>query len=87
MPVLSEDVAVGPKFVEYKETASCGTLTVVPQGTLDFGSDSELVDDADENVEEDFERALFLHFIDSIDRNEENEELDEIDEDEGENSD
>ena len=90
MPTLSEDVAVGPKFVEYTKTSSCGTLSVVPQGTLYFESDTELVDDTDENQEEESERALFLHFIESIDRSDENEELDDIDENEkneGENSD
>ena len=86
LPFLSEDAAIGPKFVEYTKASSCGTMSVIPQGTLDYESEIEFVDDTDEDQEEEIERALFLHFIESVDRNEENEELDDIDDNEEEDS-
>ena len=56
------------------KASSCGTLAVIPQGTLDFESDT--VDEACPEAiqEEDFERVLFARHIENMNRFDEDEE-------------
>jgi hypothetical protein len=61
-------------FNQYSKTSSCGTLAVIPQGTLEVESESVADEYTTAIQEEDFERALFARYIESIDRVEEEEE-------------
>ena len=51
-----------PTFVQYKKEQLCGTLTVVPEGTIDISVDDEEKDDVDLNDIEDLERAILEHY-------------------------
>ena len=77
LPQESDDDSVQPTFNSYTKASSCGTLAVIPQGTLDF--ESETVEEACSEAiqEEDFERALFAQYIENIDRFDEDEEQEE----------
>lgn len=79
LPQESQDVSVPPTFVTYEKAASSGTLPVIPQGTLDFESETVADEFSDANQEIDFERGLFARYIESIDRIEEEENQDEED--------
>ena len=74
LPVVSVNDNLPSPFLPYSKVASCGTLSVVPLGTMDYECVEEI---SAEREEEAFERALFLHFVTNIDRSEE------VDEDEG----
>lgn len=73
LPSESGDNTVPPSFNSYSKTASCGTLAVIPQGTME--AESEIITDeySESSQEEDFERALFARYIESIDTVEEEE--------------
>jgi DDE superfamily endonuclease len=77
LPQESGDDSVPPSLKSYTKASSHGTLAVIPQGTLDF--ESETVDEEYSlaTQEEDFERALFAQYIESIDRFDEEEEQEE----------
>ena len=74
LPQESGDGSVRPSFNSYTKASSCGTLAVIPQGTLDFESEAVAEEYSNAVQEEDFERALFARYIESIDRFEEEEE-------------
>ena len=82
LPIVSEDLLGVPKFREYAKVSSYGTLSVIPQGTLDFESETVEDGDLESNEGEEFERALFSRYIDDIDRHvaEEGEDLEESNE-------
>ena len=49
-----------PTFVQYKKEQLCGTLTVVPEGTIDISVEDEEEDDVDLNDIEYLERAIMM---------------------------
>ena len=52
-------------FVEYKKEILCGTMLVIPEGTMEEESEEMLVtpDSSEVSEEESVERALFLYFV------------------------
>lgn len=84
LPQESEDISAPLTFVIYEKAASSGTLSVIPQGTLEFESETVTSEFADINEEMDFERGLFARYIENIDRIEEDEDQDEEDSEERE---
>ena len=49
-------------FVQYKKEQLCGTLTVVPEGTINISVDEEEKDSIDLNDIEYLERAILEHY-------------------------
>jgi hypothetical protein len=87
LPQESGDHTVPYSFIPYSKASSCGTLAVIPQGTLEFESENITDDYSESAQEEDFERALFARYIESIHRDEEDEEQEQVEsnESDGEN--
>jgi hypothetical protein len=52
-------------IVEYKKEILCGTMLVMPEGTMDEETEEVIVspDSCEPNEEECVERALFLYFV------------------------
>ena len=58
------------EFVAYKKESLCGTMLIVPEGTLDLDLDEEInIENADENALpndlESLERAVINYYIDN----------------------
>ena len=52
-------------FVEYKKEILCGTMLVIPEGTMDEETEEVVLNpySSEPNEEESVERALFLYFV------------------------
>lgn len=66
-PIHSEDSSKPASFVRYKKESLCGTLSVVPEGTIDICSDDEEQNEDDfENIEY-LERSILNHYANNND--------------------
>ena len=61
-------------FVEYKKEILCGTMLVIPEGTMDEETEELILnpDSSEPNEEESVERALFLYFVNNNGTEEDN---------------
>ena len=61
------------EFIKYKKESLCGTMKVVPEGTLNLDEEEQcIINDNDEvllNDTESFKRAVIYYYIDNLEAN------------------